>query len=430
MNRKDRPPSVDALARRLGDGPARLRVMASRSAVKKSRSGGDALVAAHEELARLSSTFPGPVINMSGTVLHTGLGRAVLARQAVEAMVQASIGHAAVELDLGTGARGDRQDRLREYLIELTGAEDALVVNNCAGAVVLSLAAHCHGKCVLLSRGEMVEIGGSFRLPEIVSASGAVLQEVGCTNKTRLSDYESAWDENTAGILRCHPSNFQIVGFTEAASPADLAELCRKKGGILIDDVGSGCLIDTTHYGLPAERTLGEALRAGPHLVLASGDKLLGGPQAGLVLGTAEAVKAVAKHPLARAFRVDKVTLAALAATLRLYLEGKVDEIPVWASLRRPLARVRRDAHLLAQASCEPAEAVRATTVIGGGSLPGSGVPTWACRVDTKQPDALAQRLRVADPPAIGYVANGCFWLDPRTASPPEVRHVCRLLAE
>lgn len=429
MNAKDRPPSVDALARKLGDGPARLRVMASRSAVKKSRSGGDALVAAHAELARLSSASPGPVVNMSGTVLHTGLGRAVLARQAVEAMVEASIGHASVEIDLGTGTRGDRQDRVREYLVELTGAEDALVVNNCAGAVVLSLAAHCHGRGVLLSRGEMVEIGGSFRLPEIVSASGAVLQEVGSTNKTRLSDYESAWGESTAGILRCHPSNFQIVGFAEAASPDELAGLCRKKGGILIDDVGSGCLTDTTQFGLPAERTLGEALRAGPHLVLASGDKLLGGPQAGLVLGTAEAVRAVAKHPLARAFRVDKLTLASLAATLRLYLEGREDEIPVWASLRKPLARVRRDANLLAHASPEPAEAVRATTVIGGGSLPGSGVPTWACRIDAKEPDALARRLRAADPPTIGYVADECLWLDPRTASPAEVRHVCRLLA-
>lgn len=429
MSGKNRPPSVDALARTLGEGPVRLRVMAARSAIARVRSsGGDARELAVAELARISGAFPAPAVNMSGTVLHTGLGRAVLAREAVGAMLQAGLGHAAVELDLASGARGDRQERVREYLMALTGAEDALVVNNCAAAIVLCLAAHCQGREVLLSRGEMVEIGGSFRLPEIVAASGALLREVGCTNKTRLADYQAAWHDQTGAVLRCHPSNFQIVGFVESPAPEDLAAMCRARSGIFIDDVGSGCLVDTTAYGLPSERTLAEAIAAGPDLVVASGDKLLGGPQAGLILGSSQAVRAVAKHPLARAFRVDKVSLAALAATLRLYLEGRHDEIPVWASLKRPLEQVRRDAKRLARSSREPANAVSAVTVVGGGSLPGSGVASWACRVRSESPDGLAQRLRAADPPVIGYIKDGHFWLDPRTATPDEVRQTCRVL--
>lgn len=405
--------------------------MAARNAVATVRErGGEAHIVAESELARLSSTGPRPAVNMSGTVLHTGLGRAVLAREAVEAVLRATLGHAAVELDLDSGTRGDRQETVREYLVELTGAEDALVVNNCAAAVVLPLAAHCAGRDVLLSRGEMVEIGGSFRLPEIVAASGAVLREVGCTNKTRLADYAAAWGPDTAGILRCHPSNFQIVGFTESASLEDLTGLCRSRGGVLLDDVGSGCLVDTTRYGLPPERTLAEAVQAGPDLVFASGDKLLGGPQAGIILGSKEAVRKAARHPLARAFRVDKSTLAALAATLRLYLEGREGEIPVWAYLGRPLAAVRRDARRLAAASKSQAETAQATTVVGGGSLPGSGVPTWICRVTGTRPDELAARMRAADPPVVGYIAGGAYCLDPRTATPQEVRHACRLLAQ
>ena len=291
-----------------------------------------------------------PVINASGVVLHTGLGRARLADAAVLAIGEAAAHHATVEFDLVSGARGDRQDHVRDLICEFTGAPDALVVNNCASTVLLSLAALGFGKSVILSRGQMVEIGGAPRMPDVVRQSGAQLVEVGCTNKTHLRDYEEAIDASTAVILRCHPSNFRVTGFTEEPTLPELAALARSKGVKLIDDVGSGCLVDTTRFGLPHEPRFGDAVRQGADLELSSGDKMLGGPQAGLIIGSPEAIKLLREHPIARAVRIDKLTLAGLAATLKLYREGRELEIPTLRALSEPLESVRLKAERLATA--------------------------------------------------------------------------------
>jgi L-seryl-tRNA(Ser) seleniumtransferase len=264
----------------------------------------------------------------------------------------------------------------------------------------------------------MVEIGGSFRLPDIVGHSACRLVEAGTTNKTRLADYSSACTKDTAAVLRCHPSNFQIVGFTEEPSAQDLAALCGKSGLALIDDVGSGCLIDTAQFGLPHERTLAEALRDGADVVTASGDKLLGGPQAGIMVGKRDAIKKIARHPLARAFRIDKLTLAGIEATLRLYLEGRHVEIPVWRSISRPMDEVRRLAETVS-AGHKGSRIEEARTEIGGGSLPGATVPTFRVGLPGNAEDAAA-RYRNRPTPVVGYIHDGTFWLDPRTADEEE----------
>jgi L-seryl-tRNA(Ser) seleniumtransferase len=385
-------------------------------------SGGtaDGVVERARELAQsLAGESLRSAINMSGVVLHTGLGRARLAEAAVEHVEKVARDHSNLEFDEFSGGRGDRQDHVRTLLQELSGAEDALVVNNCAAAVVLTLNALAKGKEVLLSRGQMVEIGGSFRLPDIVGESGCVLRELGTTNKTRLQDYENALSPQTAAVLRCHPSNFQIVGFHEEPSAKDLSAFCNAKGIALVDDVGSGCLIDTTQYGLPKERTLREALDDGADVVLASGDKLLGGPQAGIVIGTKESIAKIKRHPLARAFRIDKLTLAGLEATLRLYLEERHEEIPIWRYVSRPLSEVQQLAETIASASGGTIE--EGTTEIGGGSLPGVAIPTYRVGLRQANPEDLAAQLRTQPTPVVGYIQDGTFWLDPRTAEKQEV---------
>lgn len=387
----------------------------------------DLLPRAQAIAQRLDEPSLRDVINLSGVILHTGLGRARLAPEVAAQVARVAGSHAVVEFNLEDGRRGDRQAHVRELLIKLTGAESALVVNNCAGAVVLTLAAIGARGEVILSRGQMVEIGGAFRMPDIVAESGCRLVEVGCTNKTRLSDYASAISSETSLILRCHPSNFSMTGFVEQPSAADLARLAHEHGLWLIDDMGSGCLIDTRPYGLPPERTLRGALQEGADVVLASGDKLLGGPQAGLILGRAEAIGRIARHPLARALRIDKLTLAALEATLRMYAEGREREIPIWASLSRPLDEVRRWARRLARAG--KGEVRGSVTEIGGGSAPGSVCPTW-CAVLTGD-DTLARELRQGSPALVGRVQEDAVWLDPRTLSGlDELRQAERRLRE
>jgi L-seryl-tRNA(Ser) seleniumtransferase len=422
-------PSVDRLAQdsALAGFSDRVRRVAVRGAVAAARTlVQNGSPAEYESILReaivraegMTGVSLRPAINMSGVVLHTGLGRARLAPAAIEQVRAVASSHSVLEFDEELGGRGDRQEHVRALLQELTGAEDALVVNNGAAAVVLALSALCAGCEVLLSRGQMVEIGGSFRLPDIVGHSACKLVEVGTTNKTRLSDYSSVRTSETAAVLRCHPSNFQIVGFTEEPSASDLASFCGQNGLALIDDVGSGCLIDTARYGLPHERTLDEALKDGADVVTASGDKLLGGPQAGIVVGRKDAIKKMAKHPLARAFRIDKLTLAGIEATLRLYLDGRHEEIPVWRSISRPMEEVKRLADLVARghkgARVEPGK-----TEIGGGSLPGATVPTFRVGL-TGNPEDAAVRLRSRAVPVVGYIQDGTFWLDPRTADEEE----------
>ena len=432
-------PSVDSLMSKdtLSEFSEQVRSSVSRQAIAWARERIKAKTDVSESqisdmalaLARqLVETTLKPAVNLSGVVLHTGLGRARLHPEAVAALQAGTLGHTIVELDLESGKRGSRYEHVEEALCELTGAEAAMVVNNCASAVLVSLMALAQGREVILSRGQMVEIGGSFRMPEIVRGSGCRLVEVGCTNKTHLSDYEEAITEESAVILRCHPSNFKVVGFHEEPSAKEISELCRANSLLLVDDVGSGCLIDTTRVGLPKTRTLNEALADGADIVTASGDKLLGGPQAGLILGTKDAIAQVKKHPFTRACRVDKLTLAALEATLALYRDGREMEVPVWCYLSRKMDEVQQMAEMLASAIPD-SEVVDGTTEIGGGSLPGEEVPTKRVKVNIDHPDQFLGKLRSLSPPAIGYIEDGCVMLDPRTAEQVEIEALAEQLA-
>ncbi|MBL8065961.1 MAG: L-seryl-tRNA(Sec) selenium transferase [Chthonomonadaceae bacterium] len=424
-----RPPSVDKIARALpNELPHRTRVQAARQAIDNMASPNfeDIVNAATQVAASLAGPNLRPVINMSGIILHTGLGRAPLARQAIHAIARCG-SHQNLEFDLDSGERGERQSHVRKKLCELTGAEGALVVNNCAAATWLVLHSLCSGRDVLLSRGQMVEIGGSFRLPDIIRSSGCNLREVGCTNKTRISDYKDALSQETAAILICHPSNYKIIGFTAQPAHSDLADLAHTQNALLINDLGHGCLIDTARLGLPKEQTIGEAVACGADIVLSSGDKLMGGPQAGIIVGNKDLVEKCSRHPLARCVRIDKLSLAALEATLDLYLDQRVDEVPVWSAVMRPLGQVESDAQALATVKGSVVEP--GLTEIGGGSFPGEGVKTWRVGLRAKRPNSLLDWLRGQDPPIVGRIEGGLVWLDPRTCSPEELSIVATILS-
>lgn len=430
-----RPPSVDALARSLNSAiPERIRLRAARQCLAEARAAGtvdhplekwvaDASRRAHE----LSRPRLSPVINGTGIVLHTGLGRARLAPAAVEAIRAVADSHADVEVDRDTGQRGDRQQVVRWLLQELTGAESSLVVNNCAAATMLALAALAPKRPVILSRGEMVEIGGAFRMPEIVSGSGCTLVEVGCTNKTHLRDYEEAiaGSSEKGVILRCHQSNFVQEGFVSRPSTADLVTLAKNSGWVFVDDLGSGCLVDTTRYGLPKERALREALSDGADLVLASGDKLLGGPQSGLILGRADLVQLCARHPLARATRIDKLDLAALEATLRLYIENRESEIPTWWACGRSLSDLEQACRKLAASWGGEARIEPGHSELGGGSLPTAGIPTVRLGLVGKASHLYEQ---LWDAGLLTRIESGTVWIDPRAISDDELPRVCAIL--
>lgn len=431
-----RLPSVDRVKRSdaLSGFSDAVRTAAARQAIEEARgSWGLEELEIQNRAGTIAQELATPslrgVINLSGIILHTGLGRARLAKAASAAISEVAQAHASVEFEMESGTRGDRQGHVRDLIRGLTGAEDAFVVNNCAAAVVLSLSALCAGREVILSRGQMVEIGGAFRMPDIVKQSGCNLVEVGCTNRTRLSDYDGAIGPDLGAILRCHPSNFKIVGFTEEVPLRDLAALAHRHDSILIDDAGSGCLLDTTRFGLPDEPRLQDAIRDGADLVLCSGDKLLGGPQAGLIMGRKALIDAIRKHPLARAVRIDKLTLAGLEATLRLYRDGRELEVPVWQTISRPVEEVRRAAKSLVRYCPEGSSLVTSETEIGGGSLPGATVPTFAIRIPIANPIETLKALRRHHVPVIGRVEDGAVLLDPRTASPEELPEVRRALA-
>jgi len=369
------------------------------------------------------------VINASGVLLHTGLGRAPLAEEALQAVAEVARGYCNLEFDLTAGERGRRSSGVAELLKRLTGAEAATVVNNNAGATVLALRALAAGREVIVSRGQLVEIGGSFRLPEIFEVSGAKLREVGTTNRTRLSDYERAIGPDTAAVLRVHPSNYRIVGFTEEVSIADLATLARARGLCTIDDVGSGALGPDRPPHVAGEPTLAEGLSAGADVVLGSGDKLLGGPQCGLMLGSPLAIARVESDPLMRALRVDKMTLAALEATLRLALDPALARrrIPLWAFLSASPATLQARAERLARSLRDELglnATVEATQAfLGGGSLPAEPLPSWAVRVSPPYPAPFsseadwASALRAANPPVVSRVQAGSVLLDLRAVA-------------
>jgi L-seryl-tRNA(Ser) seleniumtransferase len=360
-----------------------------------------------------------PVINATGIVLHTNLGRAPLADAAIQAIVEASR-NTNVEIDLENGKRSHRGRQVEELWRTLTGTEASSVVNNCAAATLLTLQAIAAGKEVVVSRGQLIEIGGSYRLPDVFRMSGAILREVGTTNRTRLSDYESAINENTAALLRVHPSNFQVVGFTESVGIKELAELAHERDLVAIDDVGSGALVDLTPFGLPDEPTIADSLRDGADLVLFSGDKLLGGPQCGVILGKAELVERLKKSPLARALRVDKLTLAALHATLSIYARGKAfEEIPVLRMLTRTAEEIKTDAEELASRLGSAVNAVvkQSESYTGGGSLPTQSLPSFvvSLRPSSINADELAKRLRIGTPSIVARVERDAVLIDLRT---------------
>lgn len=374
-------------------------------------------------------------INATGVVLHTGLGRARLAKEAYAAIAEVAKSHSLLEIDAESGQRGSRQDHVQGLLRELTGAEEALVLNNCAGAVFLAVSALAAGREVVISRGELVEIGGAFRMPDIIRSSGATLVEAGTTNRTRLSDYAEAITENTALILRCHPSNFAITGFTEEADSLELAQLARDRGLLFVEDQGNGALYPLERWGITGVKgSLSESVATGCDVVMGSGDKLLGGTQAGILLGKRETIRKIAKHPLARALRVDKLTLAGLEATLRLYRnpEKARTAIPTLRYLTRGEAELRRMAQTLARGLRRvldgeryAVDIVREASQVGGGSLPGESLPTFCVRVrcltDSFSASQLAATLRESSPPLFGRIRGEALLLDPRTLEPEEI---------
>ncbi len=366
-----------------------------------------------------------PVINATGVVLHTNLGRAPMASAAAQAAANIAGRYSTLEFDPRTGRRGRRHDLVADLLRYLTGAEAAAVVNNCAAAVLLMLTALAKGKEVIVGRGELVEIGGGFRMPDVMRLSGARLVEVGTTNRTRAEDYAAVITPKTAAILKVHASNFHVVGFTERVEIAALARVARQQGVLLLHDLGSGSLLDTAAYGLAVEPRIQDSLRAGTDLLACSGDKLLGGPQAGLLLGRAEVVDRIMKHPLARAVRIDKLTLAALTATLDLYLTQSMAELPIWnmlgASADAIAARAQSWQRSLMQRGIA-VEVVQTESTVGGGSLPGERLPTSALAITPRPGRAadLLRRLREHEPPVIGRIEQERVLLDPRTVLPGE----------
>jgi L-seryl-tRNA(Ser) seleniumtransferase len=414
-------PSVDELARQLDDPlgveAARAVLERARETIGAGRDPGDLAALARAELDALRAPHLRRVLNATGIVVHTNLGRAPLADSALARVREAARGYSNLEYDLHAGRRGSRQDHMTGLLRRLTGAEAALVVNNNAAAVLLALAALAEGREVVVSRGELIEIGDGFRIPDVLVRSGARLREVGTTNRTRAADYERAIGPETGALLRVHQSNFRLVGFTEQPTVADLAEVGKRHGLPLVDDLGSGVLTE-----LADEPSAKQSLAAGADLVCFSGDKLLGGPQAGIVVGRAELVERLRRHPLQRAVRADKLTLAALEGTLALYAE-KPQRIPVVHMLREAPEAVRARAERLAAAVEGSVEETVAR--VGGGALPLAELPSFACAVE----EELAVPLRQGAPPVVGIVRDGRLLLDCRTLADAEVEEVAAAVA-
>jgi L-seryl-tRNA(Ser) seleniumtransferase len=423
VDRLLREPGVRAL---LEKAPRNLVVQAAREAIAAARSGrgplaGDWATDVAERVERGSVPSLHPVLNATGVVLHTNLGRAPLARAALDAVVAVGAGYSTLEFDTASGTRGSRSDHCAALLSGLAGTEAALVVNNAAGALVLALNAVASGKEVLISRGELIEIGGSFRIPEILEKSGAVLREVGTTNRTHLDDYRRAISPALGAIVTVHRSNFEQKGFVAQPEPREIAELAHAAGVPYLHDVGSGLLADLAPWGLTGEPRVQDAVRSGADLVLFSGDKLLGGPQAGCLAGRAVLVALAQKNPLARALRADKLTLAALEATLSLYAdpETAMREIPVLRMLTLGPEELRQRAERLQSVlpSVRLSALISGHSAVGGGSFPAAELPTTLVALDPGELGAagLALRLRLGTPPVVARVQEGRVVLDPRT---------------
>jgi L-seryl-tRNA(Ser) seleniumtransferase len=379
------------------------------------------LTETHNRLSELFQPTLRSVINATGVIIHTNLGRAPLSTQAIQAMNAVAAGYSTLEFDLNTGKRGSRLLHAEQLLIDLTGAEAAMVVNNNASATVLLLAALAKDREVIISRGQLVEIGGGFRVPEILTQSGAALVEVGTTNRTRPLDYEKAVTDKTALLMRVHSSNFKQIGFTESASLESLSEIAHAHNLYLVDDLGSGALIDTTQFGLEHEPTVQESLSAGCDVVAFSGDKLLGGPQAGILVGKRELIDSLKRHPLARAIRADKLCLAALSATLDHYRRGEaLIHIPILRMLSLSLDDLRQTAQDWASQLGDQAAIIDGESTIGGGSLPGATIPTTLLALNISHPDSFLADLRRLETPIIARIMNDSVVFDPRTVLPQQ----------
>ncbi len=425
-------PSVDRLLRAaavrelLEREPRALVVQAAREAIEEARSaalagrGDGAAMLPDRVAARLAEAVRPPlrsVVNATGVIVHTNLGRAPLSEAALAATRQAGEGYSNLEYDLERGERGSRHALVTGLLRRLTGAEDALVVNNNAAALLLALSALASGREVVISRGQLVEIGGGFRIPDVMLQSGAELVEVGTTNRTHAADYEQAIVDRTALLLRVHSSNFLQVGFTTQTSLADMVAIAERHGLPVVDDLGSGSLLDTARYGLASEPMVQQSVSEGAAVICFSGDKLLGGPQAGILVGRGDLIGRLKKHPLTRAIRPDKLTLAALGATLLHYLRGEAErEVPVWRMISAPVDELEARGRRLAKGL--PASVVACQAAVGGGSLPGRTLASRAVALDVGAPDALAARLRAGEPPVVGRIEDDRVLLDLRSVLP------------
>ena len=375
-----------------------------------------------------------PAINATGVIVHSNLGRAPLSAEARAAMDAVALGYSNLEYDLETGRRGSRYVHAEEILCTLTGAQAALVVNNNAAALLLILMAFAQGRSVIISRGQLVEIGGGFRIPDVMRQSGATLLEVGTTNRTYTRDYEAAITGETAALMRVHRSNFRLIGFIHEPTLSDMVALAEDRNLLLFDDLGSGTLLETTAFGLVHEPTIQESVAAGVSLVSFSGDKLLGGPQAGIILGRADLIAQIKRFPLTRALRVDKTTLAGLQATLRHYLLGEaVDKVPVWRMISQTEDALGERANAGVQSLTNlgvPAQVVPGRSAVGGGSLPGETLPTRLVALAVDSAQAVAARLREAEPPVVARIEDDRLILDPRTVLPQQDEILWQRVAE
>ena len=361
-----------------------------------------------------------PVINATGVILHTNLGRAPLSDATIRAMDAVSRGYSNLEYDLEKGARGSRLIHAESVLQKLTEAEAAIIVNNNASAVLLVLSALANKKRVIISRSQLVEIGGGFRIPDVMKQSGAKLVEVGTTNKVHLRDYEEALQDKSALVMRVHPSNFKVIGFTEEPELKDVVELAHTAGAFVVDDLGSGTFLDTVRFGLVHEPTVQESIAADVDVVCFSGDKLLGGPQAGIIVGRKVLIDKIRKHPLARAVRADKTCLAGLTATLLHYLKDDAErEIPIWKMMSFTLRQVKGRAEAWAE-ELGQGEIVEGESTVGGGSLPGESFKTYLLSLEVKSPDKFLKKLRAQHPPIVARTENNKVLLDPRTVLPEQ----------
>jgi L-seryl-tRNA(Ser) seleniumtransferase len=408
-----RPLTLDALRETLHDARARFK-LDPETALPST----DLILAqAESRLAAWTEPTLRPLINATGVIIHTNLGRAPLSSATIHAMSEAAANYSNLEYDLVTGRRGSRLIHAEAILQKLLGVEAALVVNNCASAVLLTLSALANRKRVVIARSQLVEIGGGFRVPDVMKQSGAKLVEVGTTNKVKLSDYENELTE-AALVMRAHRSNFKIVGFTEEPELKEIVQSAHKAGVPVVDDLGSGALIDTARYGLAHEPTVQESLAAGVDIVCFSGDKLLGGPQAGLIVGKSELLEKIKRHPLARAVRADKTCLAGISATLTHYLKDEAErEIPVvrMMSMKAEQVRVRAEAW---REALGQGEVIKSESTVGGGSLPEESLPTFVLALRVKSPDKFLKKLREANPPVIARTENDMALFDPRTVLP------------